>query len=132
MTPRGIRNNNPLNIRISGQKWKGKVTPSKDCAFEQFQSMAYGIRAAIVIVRTYIRSHHLETPRQIIRRWAPPHENSTDQYISFVSKKAGLDAEKRLTINSKFDICRMLWAMAIYENGQEVDFKQFVEAWTLI
>lgn len=94
--------------------------------------MAYGIRAAIVIVRTYIRSHHLETPRQIIRRWAPPHENSTDQYISFVSKKAGLDAEKRLTINSKFDICRMLWAMAIYENGQEVDFKQFVEAWTLI
>nr|WP_259344128.1 hypothetical protein [Vibrio harveyi] len=29
---RGIRNNNPLNIRISGNAWTGKVTPSKDKA----------------------------------------------------------------------------------------------------
>ncbi|TOL78875.1 structural protein, partial [Vibrio parahaemolyticus] len=27
---RGIRIHNPLNIRIAGNAWKGKVTPSRD------------------------------------------------------------------------------------------------------
>lgn len=94
--------------------------------------MEWGIRAALVIVRTYIRSHHLETPRQIINRWAPPIENHTDRYISFVSKKTGIDSEKRLTINSKFDLCRLLWAMAWYENGEQIDFSHFLDAWKLI
>ena len=26
--PRGIRNNNPLNIRLSKDKWQGQINPS--------------------------------------------------------------------------------------------------------
>ncbi|EGR3201648.1 structural protein, partial [Vibrio parahaemolyticus] len=35
---RGVRIHNPLNIRIAGNAWKGKVTPSRDKAFETFKA----------------------------------------------------------------------------------------------
>ena len=38
--PRGIRNNNPLNIRLNpDNRWQGRVPPkhNSDGAFEQFQ-----------------------------------------------------------------------------------------------
>ena len=42
---RGYRNNNPLNLRISNNAWKGKIPASQntDGAFEQFQTMAKGL-----------------------------------------------------------------------------------------
>lgn len=46
MLPRGIRNNNPLNIKI-GNDWKGEV-PNTDGTFEQFESMEYGLRAELL------------------------------------------------------------------------------------
>lgn len=52
--PRGIRNNNPLNIKI-GNNWLGEVTDPTDPIFEQFVSMKYGLRAAFIILRRYIR-----------------------------------------------------------------------------
>ena len=45
---RGLRNNNPLNIR-KGNDWQGE-TKGSDPSFETFQSMAYGYRAAIKIL----------------------------------------------------------------------------------
>jgi hypothetical protein len=45
-TPRGIRNNNPLNIRHSADQWQGACEEQKDKSFVQFKSMAYGYRAA--------------------------------------------------------------------------------------
>ena len=53
-TPRGIRNNNPLNIRHSRDRFQGEVVPSRDGAFKQFSSMAYGYRAAFVTLATYL------------------------------------------------------------------------------
>lgn len=38
-TPRGLRNNNPGNIRLSSTKYQGEVQPSQDTAFKQFESM---------------------------------------------------------------------------------------------
>ena len=88
MTPRGIRNNNPLNIR-KGNTWKGEITSQTDNAFEQYESMAYGIRAGFIILRNYITGHNGRTRRyntvdKIIRRWAPPTENATQKYIDYV------------------------------------------------
>ena len=39
---RGIRNNNPLNIRHSADKWQGASETQTDKSFVQFKSMAYG------------------------------------------------------------------------------------------
>ena len=52
--PRGYRNNNPLNLRISNNNWAGKVYNNTDGAFEQFSSMAYGYRAAFMTIRKYL------------------------------------------------------------------------------
>lgn len=38
--PRGMRNRNPGNIRRSKTKYLSEVTPSRDAAFKQFETMA--------------------------------------------------------------------------------------------
>ena len=51
--PRGIRNNNPLNLRV-GNNWKGEVSQPTDHTFEQFTEMKWGVRAAFIVLRNYI------------------------------------------------------------------------------
>ena len=94
MEPRGIRNNNPLNIR-KGSNWKGERPNQKDRAFEEFQTMQYGIRAGFIILRKYVTGYNgltnkFNTIEKIVRRWAPPTENVTQRYIDFVAKDMGI------------------------------------------
>ena len=46
MKSRGLRNNNPLNIRCSADRWQGMATTQTDKSFVQFETMGYGYRAA--------------------------------------------------------------------------------------
>lgn len=86
MSTRGIRNNNPANIR-RGCDWKGLIRQQKDREFCQFVTMTWGVRALLVTLRTYVVKHHLHTVREIITRWAPPSDgNNTEKYIEFVEK----------------------------------------------
>lgn len=43
--PRGIRNNNPGNIRRSSDPWQGLAKEQIDREFFKFKSSVYGIRA---------------------------------------------------------------------------------------
>ena len=52
---RGLRNNNPLNIRHSKDKWQGTATTQTDRSFVQFESMAYGYRAAWKTLEEFVR-----------------------------------------------------------------------------
>lgn len=86
MSTRGIRNNNPANIR-RGCAWKGLAEKQTDREFCQFVTMTWGVRALLVTLRTYVVKHHLHTVREIITRWAPPSDgNITEKYIEFVEK----------------------------------------------
>lgn len=86
MSTRGIRNNNPANIR-RGCAWKGLAEKQTDREFCQFVTMTWGVRALLVTLRTYVVKHHLHTVREIITRWAPPSDgNNTEKYIEFVEK----------------------------------------------
>ena len=120
MTPRGIRNCNPLNIRRSKDQWKGLAERQQDAAFCQFKSLEYGWRAAFyLLTRTYYHKRRLYTIRTIIRRWAPESENNTEAYINNVSKLTGIDPDEPLGIPSEQP---SRWialgaAMAIQENG---------------
>lgn len=87
MSTRGIRNNNPANIR-RGCNWKGLAKVQTDREFCQFDSMTWGVRALLVTLRTYVVKHHLHTVREVITRWAPPSDgNNTEAYIKFVEKE---------------------------------------------
>ena len=94
---RGIRNNNPLNIRKSADKWQGLSTLQEDREFFKFVSMEYGWRAAFVILcRTYYGKYKLKTIRDIVTRWAPPKENNTPAYIRHVSDYTGIGPDRDL------------------------------------
>lgn len=80
--PRGIRNNNPLNIRLTATRWVGMRANQTDKGFCQYNSMAYGWRAAFMLLFSYYHKHGLKTVRDIISRWAPPTDgNNTVDYI---------------------------------------------------
>ena len=83
MLPRGIRNNNPLNIRLVAENhWQGRVPPkhNSDGGFEQFQDPIMGLRAAVVLLIAHYDRRHLDTIRKLVAVWAPPNENDTEAY----------------------------------------------------
>lgn len=116
-TPRGIRNNNPLNIRKSNNKWLGKVQ-GIDREFETFDTMEHGIRAAFIIIRTYIRKYECKYVRDIIHRFAPASENNTDAYIERVLKISQTYKDEPLYFERRLQMSTILYAMHIVENGK--------------
>ncbi len=129
--PRGIRNNNPLNIRI-GNDWKGERPDSKDRSFEEFTSMEYGIRAGFIILRKYITGYNgltqkFNTIEKMISRWAPAVENNTTAYISQVSKMTGIPATLKISFAQRSFMVAIVDAMIFVECGQHVD-KQLIES----
>ena len=115
-TPRGIRNNNPLNIRRNGDHFQGEVVAGSDREFKQFTTMAYGYRAAFVVLGTYLAQGR-NTIEKIIRAWAPPTENNTEAYIANVEKRSGVGRNKVLTADSGGDYRKIVAAMSHCENG---------------
>ena len=115
--PRGLRNNNPLNIRRDGQAWQGLCAVQTDRAFCQFKSMAYGFRAGFVTLHTYMTKHGLGTIGQIIRRWAPPSENNTGAYVRTVCELTHLDKDRPLSWSDEEVMLSVVQAMAYVENG---------------
>ena len=94
MISRGLKNNNPFNIRRnSNNKWLGRIpfSESTDNDFEQFKTMKYGLRAGIILLRNYIRSG-FNTPSKIVNRFAPSIENNTSNYIKYVCSVVGVDS----------------------------------------
>ncbi len=95
-TPRGIRNNNPGNLRIANNNWQGKIPVSEntDGEFEQFEAMPYGVRALVKTVSTYIRNVPNITLRGIIERYAPSSENNTIAYVNSVASYMSMGTEQ--------------------------------------
>lgn len=119
-TPRGIRNNNPLNIR-KGCRWIGLSPKQTDKSFCQFTWIVYGIRAGFITLRTYIRKHKCNTIEKIISRWAPQKENDTAAYIKAVAKRTRLATDLPIRIEDKKELCSLVSAMIEVECGRSVD-----------
>ena len=116
---RGLRNNNPANIRISKNNWKGKIAIDKntDGSFEQFISYPYGIRALIKLIYTYYNSHKLKTVTAIISRFAPSNENNTSSYINKVSLALGVNPNQQISLNLR-SVKVLVMAIDKIENGK--------------
>ncbi|MEZ8167941.1 MULTISPECIES: virion protein [unclassified Vibrio] len=117
--PRGVRNNNPLNIRESKgdtTQWKGEALLDSDKAFEEFKNPAFGFRAGARVLRSYERQGFC-TLSEMINRFAPDHENDTDHYIKFVSQKTGITPNQRVNVNDNDELAKLLHAMSRLEVG---------------
>lgn len=117
-TPRGIRNNNPGNIR-HGTNWQGLNPDGRkiDPAFCVFTAPVYGIRALAKVLTNYGKIHNLNTVRQIISRYAPPNENQTAAYIQSVAKQLGVYPDTIIDIEERGVLTIFIKAIIRMENG---------------
>ncbi len=114
---RGLRNNNPGNIRRSADKWKGLREKQTDDAFFQFESSLWGIRAMARLLRNYQTRYGLNTVEQIINRWAPPIENNTDSYIESVANRVGVTPSQVIDLQNTDTLLLLSKAVIRHENG---------------
>jgi hypothetical protein len=128
---RGLRNCNPGNIRQSGTRYRGEVFPSRDTAFKQFESMAWGYRAMFVLLYTYHRKYGKKTLRAMIDMYAPPSENNTEGYIRRVAAEAGVGADDELDVLDAHVMRDVVGAMSAVENGCPAVYQDVAEGWDL-
>lgn len=129
-TPRGVRNNNPLNIRV-GNTWLGEVPNPTDSDFEQFVNIKYGLRAAFCILRRYIRRYQRNTITKIVHSWAPSSENDCAAYIKVVAHRSGIDPDALIDYADIVTMCKLVQAMAFVECGRELDLKIIEESYKI-
>lgn len=129
---RGLRLCNPLNIRKSTDLWQGLTKKQPDPEFFTFKSMAWGYRAAFIVLRTYILKHHIDTVAGIIRRWAPPEDgNDTDIYIRQVCALTGFSPDRKLHPFNPCDMGPLVAAMSRVECGTPAVMTEVKEGWEL-
>ena len=110
--PRGIRNNNPGNIRL-GDNWQGMKENQSDKSFVQFESPKWGVRAMARVLDSYRRRGVVHLV-DIISTWAPDNENDTGAYIRSVEKQTGIFANERIT---REQYPALIAAIIKHENG---------------
>lgn len=118
MTPRGIRNNNPGNIRW-GENWKGLAPDgkSKDKSFCVFEEPKWGIRALCKVLITYNRRYGLDTVQEIICRFAPENENDTKAYMNHVAKLLGVRPDEQIKVCNERVMFTLITSIIQHENG---------------
>lgn len=120
-----MKRNNPLNIRFNSENnWLGQV--GNQGGFVVFQSRYYGMRAAYRLILNYIKGD-CGTLEDIIYRFAPPSENPTGKYLTYVVDKfeslglfmfpTCLFFTDFSSFRSRLQIAVLLWAMESFENG---------------
>lgn len=117
MGTRGLRNNNPGNIRHGNSAWQGMSGQQTDSAFVQFDDPAYGIRALAKLLKNYQSRHGLNTIREVINRWAPPNENDTGSYVNSVAQKVQISPDQQ--INVEEHLPALVTAIIRHENGSQ-------------
>lgn len=116
--PRGIRNNNPLNIRRTKTRWAGQVASDTERAFVVFMDMPHGVRAAAKLIQNYKMMYGIDTVEKLINRWAPPVENHTADYIMTVAHALGVEHNEQLDLAAHDVLYRLIQAMSRVENGR--------------
>jgi hypothetical protein len=116
--PRGIRNNNPLNIE-DGAFLKGQPGyAGTDGRFGKFDTPEGGTAAANKLLDTYQNKYGLNTVAGIVGRWAPASDgNNVTAYAQNVAKQLGVDPNAPLTPEQR---PALIAAMGQHENGKPI------------
>ncbi|MBU6476084.1 MAG: structural protein [Alphaproteobacteria bacterium] len=116
--PRGIRNNNPGNLRLSKTRWQGQAAEQPDPDFITFMGPVFGLRALMKTLLTYRLKYGLDTVRSLINRYAPPVENDTGSYIYNVAKRLGVKPDDEIDLCLQKTLVALAAAIVCHENGR--------------
>lgn len=131
--PRGLRNNNPGNIRITKDRWQGLRPVQDDAEFFQFTEMRWGYRALLRTLQNYRRRHACQTVADFIRRWAPPSDgNDTSAYISRVCREMQVPSTFVPDVDDKATMCALAAAISQVENGVPAVMADVEAGWALL
>ncbi|MDE2256038.1 MAG: hypothetical protein KGL42_17475, partial [Betaproteobacteria bacterium] len=111
--PRGLRNNNPGNIRYGKFARAHGATGADSSGFAIFPTLRAGERAMAALLQDY-KARGIDTIAGIVSRYAPSSENNTGAYIASVSSQTGIGANTPLSASQYAAVQR---AMMIQENG---------------
>lgn len=131
-TPRGLRNNNPGNIRLSKDTWKGLRKEQADKEFFQFETPAYGYRALMRTLQTYRTKHGCACMADFIARWAPHTENNTGGYIRRVCTDMQVPPAYVPDVHDKATMCAFAAAISRVENGTAAVMADVEAGWELL
>ena len=113
--PRGLRLNNPGNIR-PGAGFFGEI--GDDGGYAKFDSDAAGIRAIQRLLKTYGSKHGINTLRGLANRYAPPSDNNpTGNYVDFLSQQTGIDPDEPINLAERG--AEIIPAIIGFEQGQQ-------------
>lgn len=116
--PRGIRNNNPGNLRRSINDWRGMSPEQTDKDFFLFVTPVWGIRALMITLLTYYRRYGLDTIQAIINRYAPPCENDSISYQNQVSGALGVSSVDTIKVENPDTLLKLAKAIVRHECGK--------------
>ena len=128
---RGLRNNNPGNIRLGNFRYKGERAKSSDSAFRQFESVEWGYRAMFVLLHTYATKRGCCTLRAMINRYAPPTENFTQGYLRCVTNATHLSPDEPISTTDGAVMTAIVAAMSAVENGIKANMGEVWRGWEL-
>lgn len=116
------KNNNPLNIKALGgdNMWQGQIGKDK-FGHAIFSSLEYGVRAASFVLRSYARTHKIDTIRGVVRRFA---EGNQAAYMSFLSKRLGVGVDEKIDLIQRMP--ELLKGMARFESGTNLPGHLFI------
>lgn len=129
---RGLRNNNPGNIRCGSSRWLGLSSLQNDSEFCQFDSLMFGVRALLIVLRSYYNKYNCNTIRKVISRYAPSTENNTEKYIKFVCDYLCIPADYEFSLSSCLYVALPIM---VYESGYRVHpdtFKAIIEKYHIL
>lgn len=117
-TIRGIRNNNPGNIRYNAaNQWQGQ-TGQDAAGFCTFDTPENGVRAIAVILKNYSRHYGLNTVDGIARRWS-----ATDQeaYVTNVSAALGVGPYDTISLDDASTLTTFVDAIIVQEDSRAAE-----------
>lgn len=118
MATRGIRNNNPGNIRRTSDQWRGLAADQTDPEYFVFKEPVWGIRAMARLLQNYQSRYGLNSVRDIISRWAPPSENPTQNYIDYVAGKLNVNPDAAINTADPATAAPLIKSIIEFENGK--------------
>lgn len=130
--PRGLRNCNPGNIRITKDKWHGLREEQTDKSFFQFTEMKWGYRALIRTLQNYRKRYGCMTIADFINRWAPETENNTSGYIKRVCTEMEVPSTFVPDVDDKATMCAFAAAISQVENGVPAVMEDVIKGWELL
>ncbi|MCD7926646.1 MAG: structural protein P5 [Bacteroides sp.] len=131
-TPRGLRNCNPGNLRLSKDKWQGLCPVQADKEFFQFKDMPHGYRALMRTLQNYRKLHNCHTIADFITRWAPHTENNTSGYTRRVCTEMQVPAVYVPDVNDKATMCAFAAAISQVECGVPAVMADVEAGWNLL